>query len=109
MSVPFPSEAQWNEERASIDREIQRMAIMQLKSPVSIGLSGFRIEHLQAFGDGMDILRLGNLLFICSLMASLLAMSLKPYERSALDHGSSGIQFKIIPVPPVVSTNQNKN
>ena len=39
---------EWDEERASIDREILRTTIMQLKSQVSPGLSGFRYEHLQA-------------------------------------------------------------
>ena len=47
-AIPSPSEAQWNEERASIDREILRTTIMSLKSQVSPGLSGFRYEHLQA-------------------------------------------------------------
>jgi len=47
MAIPSPSEAQWNEERASIDREILRRTIMSLKSQVSRGLSGFRYEHLQ--------------------------------------------------------------
>ena len=47
MAIPSPSEAQWNEERASIDKEILRTTIMSLKSQVSPGLSGFRYEHLQ--------------------------------------------------------------
>jgi len=34
MAIPSPSEAQWNEERASIDREIMRTTIMSLKSQV---------------------------------------------------------------------------
>jgi len=48
MVIPSPTEAQWNEELASIDREILRTTIVQLKSQVSPGLSGFRYEHLQA-------------------------------------------------------------
>ena len=48
MVIPSPTEAQWNEERASIDREILRTTIMSLKSQVSPGLSGFRYEHIQA-------------------------------------------------------------
>ncbi len=34
MAIPSPTEAQWNEERTSIDREILRKSIMQLKSQV---------------------------------------------------------------------------
>ena len=48
MAIPSPTEAQWNEERTSIDREILRTTIMKLKSQVSPGLSCFRYEHLQA-------------------------------------------------------------
>jgi len=48
MVIPSPTEAQWNEERESIDREILRATIIQLKCQVSLGLSGFRYEHLQA-------------------------------------------------------------
>ena len=35
MTIPSLTETQWNEERASIDREILRTTIMQLKSKVS--------------------------------------------------------------------------
>jgi len=49
MAIPSPTEAQWNEERASIDKEILRTTIMQRKSQASTGLSGFRYEHLQAY------------------------------------------------------------
>ncbi len=48
MAISSLNETQWNEERASIHREILRTTIMQLKSQVSPGLSCFRYEHLQA-------------------------------------------------------------
>jgi len=48
MVIPSPTEAQWNEERASIDTEILKTTIIQVKTQVSPGLSGFRYEYLQA-------------------------------------------------------------
>ena len=48
MAIPSPTEAHWNEEHANIDREILRTIVMQLKSQVSPGTSGFRCEHQQA-------------------------------------------------------------
>ena len=65
MTIPSPSEAQLNEERTSIDREILRTTIMSLKSQVSPGLSGFRYEHLQAilFSDKSKADRLAQSAF----------------------------------------------
>ena len=40
--------------------------------------------HCVSVGDGTTILRVWNLLFICSLIVSLLATSLIPFESSAL-------------------------